>query len=57
MRGNVVDCIEVNIDFSERIFMKEIGLYTVQLRCFFTAPPKPVGHKIEWGGLKFNDHR
>ena len=32
-------------------------LRTVQLRCFFTAPPKPVGHKIEWGGLKFNDHR
>ena len=30
---------------------------TVQLRWFFTDPPKPVGHKIEWGGLKFNDHR
>ena len=30
---------------------------TVQLRWFFIDPPKPVGHKIEWGGLKFNDHR
>ena len=30
---------------------------TVQLQWFFTDPPKPVGHKIEWGGLKFNDHR
>ena len=27
MRGSVVDCIEVNIDFfSERIFINEIGL-------------------------------
>ena len=26
MRGSVVDCIEVNIDFLERIFINEIGL-------------------------------
>ena len=30
---------------------------TVQLRWFFTDPPKPVGHEVEWGGLKFNDPR
>ena len=32
--GSVVDCIEVNIDFSERIFINEIGLYSDRLyRC------------------------
>ena len=36
---------------------KMVHSYTVQLRWFFTGPPKPVGHKIEWGGLKLNDHR
>ena len=41
----------LTINFSAKVARK------VQLKWVFSDPPEPVGHEIEWGGLKFNDHR